>query len=69
MNKPIFYIGLVILIIGIFAGVFSITTTQSQFFGLFSTSTTTNPYAVYSIPSMITGIALMVVGWFVGNKK
>jgi uncharacterized membrane protein YdcZ (DUF606 family) len=65
MNKALIIIGVVLLAIGIVAGVF--TSTQSHLFGLYSTTST--PYAAYMIPLLIGGIVLIIVGAVVGKKK
>lgn len=65
MNKSLIIIGVVLLAIGIVAGVF--TTTQSHLFGLYSTSSI--PYAAYMIPLLIGGIVLIIVGVVTGKKE
>ena len=65
MNKALIIIGVVLLAIGIVAGVF--TSTQSHLFGLYSTTST--PYAAYMIPLLIGGIVLIIVGAVAGKKK
>ena len=65
MNKYLIIIGVVLLVIGIVAGIF--TTTQSQFFGMYNT--TSIPYAAYMIPLLVGGIVLIIVGAFVGKKE
>ncbi len=64
MNKPLIVIGVILLAIGIVAGIY--TTTQEQLFGLYTTSTI--PYAAYMIPLVIGGIVLMIVGALTGKK-
>jgi uncharacterized membrane protein YdcZ (DUF606 family) len=65
MNKSLIIIGVVLLAIGIAAGIY--TTTQEQFFGLFTTSTI--PYAAYMAPLIVGGIVLMIVGAVAGQKS
>jgi len=65
MNKSLLIIGIIVLLIGIFTGAY--TTSQSHLFGLFST--TSSPYADFSIPLMIGGIVLIIVSIFIGKKK
>ena len=62
MNKTLLVIGIIILALGIFANVFSVTTPQSHLFGLYSTSSSSNPYSIYSVPLLIGGIVLIIVG-------
>ena len=69
MNKTLIIIGIVILVIGIFTSVYSETTTQSQLFGLYNTSNTLNPYSSYSVPVLIAGIVLIIVGAVIKNTK
>ena len=70
MNKTLMIIGIIVLILGIFSNVYSITNTESQLFGLYSTSSTSNPYASYSIPLLIGGVILLIVGVVMkGSKK
>jgi len=65
MNKSLIIIGVVLLAIGIVAGIF--TTTQSHLFGLYSTSSI--PYAAYTIPLFVGGIVLIIVGAVTGKKE
>ena len=65
MNKSLIIIGVVLLVIGIVAGIF--TTTQSHLFGLYSTSSI--PYAAYMIPLLIGGVVLIIVGVVTGKKQ
>jgi hypothetical protein len=58
MNKSLIIVGVVFLVIGLAAGVFTVT--QSHLFGLFSTSSI--PYAPYMIPLLIVGIVLIIIG-------
>lgn len=69
MNKTLLIIGIVILALGIFANIYSSTTTQSHLFGLYSTSSTSNPYSTYSVPLFIGGIILIIVGAIVKESK
>lgn len=62
MNKTLLIIGIVVLALGILANVYSTTTTESHLFGLYSTSSTSNPYSNYSVPLLIGGIILVIVG-------
>ena len=72
MNKVLLIIGIIALVLGIFAQVYSVTTTHSQVFGLFTTTETTNPFDYLSVPLIAGGIILIIVGLFVrgdSNKK
>jgi uncharacterized membrane protein len=61
MNKTLLIIGFVVLILGIAATFYSETTTESHLFGLYSTSSTSNPYSAFSIPLLVGGIVLIIV--------
>jgi len=62
--------GIVFLFLGIFASAYSITTSQSHLWGLYSTSTTSTPYYEYSIPLLIGGIILIIIPAVMkGGKK
>jgi uncharacterized membrane protein YdcZ (DUF606 family) len=65
MNKALIIIGVVLLALAIIAGVF--TTTQTQFFGLYTTSSI--PYTAYAIPLLVGGVVLIIAGAFTGKKK
>jgi uncharacterized membrane protein YdcZ (DUF606 family) len=65
MNKVLIIIGVVLIAIGIVAGVF--TTTQTHLFGLYTTSSI--PYAAYAIPLFVGGIVLIIVGAAAGKKS
>jgi hypothetical protein len=69
MNKTILIIGIIVLIVGVAANIFTSTTTQSHMFGMFSTSSTTAPYAVYSFPLIVGGIILIIVGFALKEGK
>jgi uncharacterized membrane protein YdcZ (DUF606 family) len=65
MSKLLIIIGIVLLVLGIIAGVF--TTTQSQLFGLYTTSSI--PYVAYTIPLLVGGLVLIIVGVVIAKKK
>lgn len=65
MKKSLIISGVVLLVIGIIAGIF--TTTQSQLFGLYTTSSI--PYAAYMIPLLVGGIVLIIIGVVIGKKE
>lgn len=65
MKKSLVTIGVVLLAIGIIAGVF--TTTQTHLFGLYSTSSI--PYAAYMVPLLVGGIVLIIIGAMTGKKE
>ena len=69
MNKSLIIIGIIVLALGIFANVYSVTTTQSHLWGLYSTSNTSIPYSTYSIPLLIGGLILIIVGAIIKESK
>jgi len=69
MNKTLLIIGIIVLALGIFANIYSATTTQSHLFGLYSTSSNSNPYSSYSVPLLIGGIILIIVGAVMKEEK
>ena len=69
-SSSLIVIGIVFLVLGIFASIYSITTTQSHLWGLYSTSNASTPYNTYSIPLLIGGIILIIIGAIIkGGKK
>ena len=69
MNQTLIIIGIVVVVIGLFAGIYTITTTEEHVWGLFTSTETSSPYANLSLPVLIGGIILIIVGAFVGNQK
>ena len=65
MNKSLITIGIVLLVIGIGAGIFTVT--RTHLFGMVTTSSI--PYAAYMIPLLIIGIVLIIIGVVTGGKK
>ena len=69
-SNSLIVIGIIVLVLGIFANIYSITTSQSHLWGFYSTSNTSTPYSTYSIPFLIGGIVLIIVGAVMkGSKK
>ena len=62
MNKTLVIFGTIVVIIGVIANIYTETTSQSQFFGLYSTTNSAKPYATLAIPLIIAGIVLLIVG-------
>ena len=62
MNKALIIMGVIVLIIGIAANIYSVTTSESHFFGLFSTTNTSIPYVALAIPLVVGGMVLVLVG-------
>lgn len=69
MNRGLVIIGVVVLILGLLASAYVVTTSEEHFWGLFSTTESTTPYGRFSIPLVIGGIILILVGAFVGKKS
>ena len=69
MNKSLIIIGVVVLVLGIFANVYSETTTQEHLWGLYSTSDTSTPYSPYSTMLLIGGIILILIGVLIKEGK
>jgi len=69
MNKMILFAGVFLLLIGVFTNVYSVTTTQSHLWGLYSTSDASNPYSTFSVPLFIGGIVLIIVGTLIKEGK
>ncbi|MCX6769840.1 MAG: hypothetical protein NT051_04140 [Candidatus Micrarchaeota archaeon] len=65
MNKTLAMIGIVLVIAGVITGAYSIS--QSQMFGLFTTSST--PYQEYMIPLIVGGLVLIIAGMYMGSEK
>jgi len=64
MTRTLNIIAVVIIMIGVIAGVY--TRTES---GLFGITTTTKPYQDYMIPMVLCGVILIVVGLVTDRKK
>ena len=69
MKALLIVIGIVLILLGIGAGVYQTTTTESHLFGLFSTSSTSTPYQSYMVPLIIGGAVLIIVGAVIGRSK
>lgn len=69
MNKALIIIGVVVLVLGIFANVYSETTTNEYLWGLYSTSSTSIPYSSYSTMLLIGGIILILAGALIKEGK
>ena len=67
-NTALILIGIVILLAGIAAGIYEETQT-ADLAGLVITTTTDKPYQDYSIPLIVGGIILIIVGAFIGGKS
>jgi|GEM_PF-1400034 len=62
MNSGIFVIGLIALLLGFIAYGYTVTSTDTYFFGAVKDSSAKQPYKDFAAPLMILGIALMIVG-------
>ena len=62
MNVGIFVLGLVVLLGGLFAGTYTITSTGNSFLSLDNTSNTFQPFDMFSLPLLIARIVLILVG-------
>ena len=69
MNQALVIIGVVAVVLGLFASIYTVVTTEEHAWGLFTSTETSAPYARFSLPVLIGGIVLIVVGIFVGNNK
>ena len=64
-SNSIIIIGVLLLVLGVFAGAF--TSSQSHLWGLFTTSST--PYSSYMMPLLVGGIVLIIVAVLMGRKE
>ncbi len=69
MNRTLLIIGIVAVVLGIIAKSYSVTTSQSHLWGLYSTASTSTPYSSLSIPLLIAGIVLGIVGVVIKDKR
>ncbi|MCX6741719.1 MAG: hypothetical protein NTX24_00900 [Candidatus Pacearchaeota archaeon] len=70
MNKTLLIIGVIVLVLGILAQIYSVTTTEDYVFGLFTKSITSQPYDYLAIPLIVGGAVLIIVGLAVrGNSE
>ncbi|ODS36021.1 hypothetical protein BEH94_01800 [Candidatus Altiarchaeales archaeon WOR_SM1_SCG] len=67
-NTTLILIGIVIALLGIAAGIYEETQTAG-IAGILTTTTTDKPYQDYSIPLIVGGIILLIVGAFIGGKS
>ena len=65
MKVALIVLGLILIILGVGAGVF--TSSQSQLFGLYTTTST--PYKEFMIPLIIGGAILIIVGAVIPAKR
>ena len=62
MKGVILVLGVLLLLAGFGALFYTQTTTQSQLFGAFTTSTTQKPFEQLGYPLIIGGVVLLIVG-------
>jgi uncharacterized membrane protein len=62
-------VGTVLILLGIGAGIYQATTTESHLFGLYSTSSSSTPYRVFTIPLLIIGTLLVIAGILIWRRK
>jgi len=67
-NTRLILIGIVVLLLGTATGIYEEKQT-TEIGGLISTTATDKPYQDYSIPLLVGGIILIIVGAFIGGKS
>lgn len=67
MNATLIVLGIVAVVIGGFASMYTETQVQNHLWGLYQTTSTSSPYSGLAVPLVIGGIVLIMVG--VASKK
>jgi membrane-bound ClpP family serine protease len=65
MKGALIFLGLIVIVLGIVAGVYK--TTQSHLLGLYTT--TSSPYSNLAAPLIIGGVILIIIGAVVPRQK
>lgn len=61
MNEGLFVLGIILLLLGVLAAGYTIYQNKSYFFGMFEEREARRPYANFSIPLIVLGIAIMII--------
>ncbi len=61
--------GVLLILLGIAAGSYESTATESHLFGLYYTSTTSTPFQSYMLPLIIGGAVLIIAGIVIGLRS
>jgi uncharacterized membrane protein len=62
MKNALVIIGVILVILGIFAFFYTVTLTDESLGGLYEDEETEEPYRVFSYPLIIVGIVLIILG-------
>ena len=62
MKAVLIFLGVILVVLGILAGLYTTTEVQTYFWGLFSSEETTKPFGVLQIPFIIAGVVFLVLG-------
>ena len=62
MENTLIIVGIIFIVFGLFAGVHTTSTTESFLGGLFTNEELERPYQMYSIPLIVGGIVLILIG-------
>jgi len=62
-------VGIILILLGIGAGFYQSTTSESHLFGLFSTSSTSTRYRAFMVPLIVVGAVFAVAGVVIGLQK
>lgn len=65
MNQPLFIIGIIAIVLGVFAGIY--TQNETNIFGMIIVQT--KPFRDWTEPLIVAGIVLIAVGYFTRKKK
>ena len=69
MNQILIIMGVIMLVFSIFAFTYVVVTTDEYLGGLVTEEETETPFRGYTLPLIIGGIILVLVGAFMPNKK
>jgi len=69
MNYIVVGIGVALVIIGIFAQVFAVTTEDEALGGLIQTEDVERPYQQFGLPLIIGGVVVVLIGLFIPGRR
>ncbi len=69
MKAVLIFLGVILVVLGILAGLYETTEVQTYFWGLFSSEETTKPFEVVQIPFIVAGAVLLVIAAVVKRRE
>jgi len=69
MKAVLIFLGVVLVVLGILAGIYTTTEVHTYFWGLFSSEETSTPFEVVQIPFIVAGAVLLVIAAVVKRRE